>query len=416
VAVWIPPLVDQFVMPGDNLGKLVHAFTSGQVAGDKIGSPDPTLTAALGVVASVTAIPRAWLPPSFAKVPFQVDGGGSPFVVGLAWSVVLFGVLGWGAWRALRRRDSRVTTAIAIAVACWAAYVFTALHNPDWRGYQQRYFLGLWPLGAFLWLVALIGIVTGWPGLSSRGRRWSTHGLAAIAAGAVVLAVMAGYRTTEAPAMRPSRSNRLAKTVRHKVATAKIGPGPVLVTSSSQMRYLLPSVLLGLQDAGVGFRVSSAFDAQQFGAWRNETQQRDAVARLHIGGPSARWPGDRLVLVERPPPVMKAERFDEVDAALHRWINRPGRIRTAPGAVDDAKDRAGIEDGMADLRRRAASDGTDPLADPKLAAVLASWGETPNGPLFDVPGLKDHELRQWALEVLRRSPAARVVVTMSPMH
>ncbi len=416
VVVWIPPLVDQFLMPGDNLGKLLHAFTSGQVAGDKPGSPEPTLTAALGVVASVTAVPRAWLPPSFSKVPFHPDGGGSPFVVGLAWTMVLFGVLAWGAWRALRRRDFRVTTAIAVAVACWAAYVFTALHNPDWRGYQQRYFLGLWPLGAFLWLVALIGIVTGWPGMLSRGRRWSTHGLAAVAAVAVVLAVVAGYRTTEAPAMRPSRSNPIAKSVRHKVATAGLGPGPVLVTSASRTRNLLPSVLLGLQDAGVQFRVSFAFDAQQFGAWRDETQQRDAVAQVHIGGPSVRRPGERLVFVETPPPVMTAQRFDEVDAALHRWITRPGRIRTAPGAVDDAKNRARIEDGLADLRRRAASNGTDPLVDPNLAAVLATWGETPNGPLFDVPGLKDDDLRQWAREVLRRSPAARVVITTSPMH
>jgi len=417
VVVWIPPLVEQFFTSGQNLGQVLHTFASGDVGIDRAGRIEPGLFGALGMVTSVTAVPRGWLPPSFGKVPFHADGGGAPFLVGLAWTLALFGLLGWAAWRASRRGDSRVATAVAIAVVGWIAFVITAANNPDWHGYLQRYFLGLWPLGSFMWFVTVVGVVTASTGWASRVRSWSSRGLGAVAGAVVIVALLAGGRSTAAPAMGPSRTDPASASVRRQVSEADLGPGPVLVTTDNRVsRRYFPSVLLGLQDAGIEFRVMGRFDAQQFGVWRSESRRHDATTRVRIVSSPTREPGERRIFAVVPPPVMSAAHFDRVDSAIHRWMSRPGRRRINREVIRDARVRAELEDFVAGVRRKAAAKGTDPLTDPDLIRILALWASSTEGPPFVIPGVTGGELRSWVRESQRRSPSGRVYGFAGPLR
>jgi hypothetical protein len=415
VVVWIPPLVDQFFLPGGNLGKLVHAITTGQVAERQQVQHAPSLTGALGVVASVTAVPRAWLFPSFRSVPFDVEGGGVSFLAGTGWTLVLLGLLGWVAWRAHRRGDSRVTTAVAIAVAGWVAYVITALNNPDSLGYLQRYFLGLWPLGAFMWFVALVGVVTARPRLVACLRRRSVPILSVLTVGLVIVVSLAGFRPTEAHALGPSRTSPMATAVRAAMTTEAIGSGPVLVVADSYTRSYFPSALLGLQDAGIEFRVAGPFDAEQFGDWRSQQRHPDAVTRLRLSKADDPNAHERLIARVMPPPVLGRARFAEIDAAMHRWIATPRPLRVNPAVQVDATLEKRLETGLADLRRRSDERGTDPLDEPALLKTFSAWGDTGSGPLFVVPGLHGDDLQRWAQEAGRRAAFGTVFLFVEPL-
>lgn len=406
VVAWIPPLVDQFVKPGHNLGKIVHAFTSATGADGHLAGQSPTLAGALGVVASVTAVPRAWLPPSFRTVPFDTDGGGSSFVVGLVWTVVLLGVLGWAAWRARRRGDTRVTAAVAVAVTGWLAYIITAMQNPDWQGFAQRYFLGLWALGAFMWLVALVGVATALPGLVERLRARSTTGLALLTLTVMVVASAAGYRQTSARALDPSRTSPLAAQIRHAVKDPRIGPGPVLVdtyprTGGSARQYL-PSVLLGLQDAGIEFRVRGAFDAQQFGAWRSFDQDRDATTKLVVSTVARGASGERPFAVVRPPAVISDRAYAAYTAHMRSWAESLTELRTNPRLSIDRDERLALDRKFAAAFDAIDRDGLRLLSMPFFVGMLQRTYEDGGALIIDVPGMTDRDVELWAKEWGRR--------------
>ncbi len=402
LVAWLPPLIDQFFTPGGNLGKLIGAFASGQVAAEQPAAVSPSLTGALGLVASVTAVPPAWLPPSFDRAPFGPEGANASFLTGLLWSVALFGLLAWATWRAVRRSDHRVVTAVAIAVAGWGAYLLTALGNPDPKGFAQRYFLGLWSSAAFLWFVTIVAVVRALPRRVRRVRLAVPVGLAAVGVVLVVVAALAGFRESTNFALMPSRSTEVAPDIRAAMVPELVGEGPILIDGRHfRMRRHLPSMMLGLQDAGTEFRVQTAFDAQQFGASRWARQHPDAVTRLRLSPSEEHGADERLVATFEPEPYLTPEEFGRLQDVLIDWLSTDVDDRINPALELDPADRAEAEASLDDAL--AAADGDVAGVLEASVDMLAGWGQVDGVALFDVPGLTGDELQVWALEAQRRS-------------
>ncbi|MBS1847653.1 MAG: hypothetical protein JST73_05195, partial [Actinobacteria bacterium] len=169
VLVWIPPIIDQFTGAG-NLGKVFNSLTSGHVRIDFYANLKPSFRGAVGVLTSVVAVPHWWLPPSFVHAPFDRRGGGTSFVVGAAWTVVVVALGLWGYLRARRRGDRTIVSMLAIAVSVWLAYLVTAWKDPDVLGYSQQYLMGLWPTSAFIWLAVTTAVASAVPDVRKRLR------------------------------------------------------------------------------------------------------------------------------------------------------------------------------------------------------------------------------------------------------
>lgn len=403
VVAWIPPLIDQFVTGGGNLSQLFRAGLSGDIGSESAGDISPTLTGALGVVASVTAVPRGWLPPSFSRVPFDVHGGGTPFVVGLVWTLALFVVLAGGAVYAHRRGRRVVVSAVVVAIAGWVAYVVTARRNPDNLGYLPRYFLGLWSLGAFLWLVAAICIGTMIaPAVTRRrGPGVVSTGSALVAAVAVVV-VLSVWREPPRPwIVRDVQSTANAARVRDAASRAPLDGGPVLVETgvwAPSLRRYFPSVLLGLQDAGVPFRVRSTFDVEQFGAGRRDRGDHSARIRLSRGDEFD--DDEELLITVRPEPGLDPDRFDDIGERILAGV--AGGLVPAPGLRLQPRQQVILDKVLADLERTHGDAAESLVRDDEFLALLSGFGLDPDVELVHIPGVSRDEQYLWAAEIKRR--------------
>ena len=400
LVLWIPPMLDQFVTGGHNLGKLFHVFTSGNVAIKKPHIHHPSLGGALGMVTSVTTVPRGWLPPSVAKVGFDLDGGGSPFVVALVCTIVTFALVAWGVWRARRRGVRSVVTAASIACVGWVAYVITAANNPDKAGYERRYFLGLWPFAVFFWLVVIVGLFEGRRSPIAFVQRRPHLGIGATLVAVVGVTALSLFHPPVAPILPNSKFQPISITIRHTAAHANLGSGPLLVEADSDARRYLPSVLLGLQDAGIPFRVRAPFDIEQFGAARAYSSPRDATSLLFVS--TVRQPNMDFVAALSPPPVLSARRFAELDAKMRRWARTTDRVRLNPALKVNAATSAHVQVFLDSVQR--ASRGTDGgiAASKQFLVAVELYGDVHGVPLVDIPGVNARDLNLWARQVLAK--------------
>lgn len=412
VVCWIPSLADQFVTSGGNLGRLWHALVSGETIGHRADMFAPTLVSALGVVASVTVLPPWWLPPTFTTPPFDLFGATAPWPVITGFGTIVGGLVVWGLVRAHRRGDRTVIAGLVIAVVGWIAYVITAWRNPDPWGYLPRYLQGLWPLSTFMWLLLGAALLRGRPGVASVPRlhpRVSTGFAGAALAGVVLLAVL----HAPSDAVRPeSQSSPLAAEVRRTVATADLGPGPVLVKSAPRTRALLPSVLLGLQDEGVPFRLDRPFDIEQFGASRSDTSKVTSV--LKIGPADTDEAPDGRLATLTTEPLVSPERFEVLDGHVQRWSASAAEIVSNPAYQIDPDERARLDAALTEIGEGAAD------ADSTLADSLEFWDivrrevDDDGHSVVDAPEVSDDDLRLWASEQIRRHDET-VVLVVTPV-
>lgn len=402
VLVWLPPLFDEVRSGGGNLGRFVDAAMSGQADELQSGALEPTFSGALGMLTAVTAVPPAWLPGSFADPPFDRLGGGTPFVVGLVCALVLAGLLAWVTLLARRRDDPIVGRAVAVGVVAWAAYLATALLNPDSYGFRARYFYELWPLGAFLWLVVMIGLLRG------PGRRLveSTDG-----AGAATLAVLASTVLVAAAAL-PYADHAEAKSaplippatqIRDTVAAEYADSGPVLVLMDLTTSRLWPAVMLGLQDADVPIRVVGSTMVQQFGGARDYAVHRDAERTLVL---SDSWipppPGARKVAEFDLPVSSSPEQFAADSAKMRRWADSIDSVQLTPGLVASTA-MMGILDQLVQRVDEAGLVGEALLEDPSFLATLMTAQPFLDRPIVPVPGMSGPALARWTHDQYARA-------------
>lgn len=398
VLAWLPPLADQFRAGGGNLGKAIHAAVSGQAQGLQAGTVQPTFTGALGMLASITAVPPAWLPPNFAHPPFDRLGGGTPFVVGLACTVMAVTLMIVVVVRERRRGERTITRAVAAGVVAWGAYLITASQNPDAYGFRARYFYGLWPLAAYMWLVVAVGLIRAWPAVVARAGLRS-----AAATGALVLAVLvvAGLsmpysdhaEAKSAPLVGP------AAAIRHTVASEMVGSGPILVPVDFTTSRLWPAILLGLQDAGVPIRVSGPIMVQQFGGARDQHVHHDAERMVVLRRSSMPPPpgGRRIGTFRTPVRLLSAQRFAADTAKMRAWASSVGALRINPDLV--------ASQGMRDILLTAIATMSDGgitggavVDDPTLLGLLATAQPFLREPVFAVPGMSADEIALWATD------------------
>lgn len=400
VVVWIPTLVDQFVVGGGNLGHIAESFRTGDVAQAQDAQDAPTLKSAFVVVSSVVAVVPGWLPPSFIDVPFDEDGSGPSLLVGVVATLAWLALLAWGAVRAHRRRDARVGTAIVIAVTGWVAYLITALQNPSKFGYVQRYFFGLWPFGAFLWLVAAVGVFAGRDWRRVRIPRVPVLATGSAGVALVVVTVFSVSGPLDTSVMKTSVWRPLADDVRQAVARADLGPGPVLVETTLGARRYHASALLGMQDAGVPFRVRLGFDIEQYGAWRAYDVGDDTTERLLISMEYSPKEGRRLIATIQPEASLPPDEFDGVDRRIRAWADRVDSLSVNPAYPMEPEERRQAEGHLDDAVEEASRSGTS-LADSELLIHGVRMVDEGTGePLIAVPGVSASEARAWATDVL----------------
>ncbi len=395
---WLPPLVDQFRSGGGNLGKAIHAAVSGQAQDLQVGAVHPTFTGALGMLTSVTAVPPAWLPPNFAHPPFDRLGGGTAFVVGLGAAALLVVLASLGVASAWRRGDRTVTRAVATGVVAWAAYLLTATQNPDAYGFRARYFYGLWPLAAYVWLVVAIGLIRAYPSTVEWLRLRSTA-----ASGALVLTVLVAAALSvpyadhaeakSAPLVPP------AAAIRRTVAGAAAGSGPILVPVDFTTSRLWPAILLGLQDADVPIRVSGPIMVQQFGPARDQDARHDAPRMLVLRQSSMPAPpgGRRIAAFTTTVRLLSPERFAADTAKVHTWAASVDELRINPDLVASRGMRDILDAALATLARGAPRGGAL-VDDPTLLGLLVTAQPFLREPIFAVPQMSADELALWATD------------------
>ncbi|HET8930240.1 MAG TPA: hypothetical protein VFN21_06240 [Acidimicrobiales bacterium] len=395
---WLPPLVDQFRAGGGNLGKAIHAAVSGQAQDLQVGAVQPTFTGALGMLTSVTAVPPAWLPPNFAHPPFDRLGGGTPFVVGLVCAALLVALLGVVVGSASRREDRTVVRAVATGVVAWIAYLITATQNPDAYGFRARYFYGLWPLAAYLWLVVAIGLVRACPSVVTRLRVRSsatTGGLVLAVLAVVGLSVpYADHAEAKSAPLVPA-----ATAIRHTVATEMAGSGPTLVPVDFTTSRLWPAILLGLQDSDVPIRVSGPIMVQQFGSARDQDAHHDATRMLVLRQSSMPAPpgGRRIGTFATKVRLLSPGRFAVDTAKMRAWASSIDQMRINPHLVASRGMRSILDASLATLGRDAPH-GEALVADPTLLGLLVTAQPFLREPIFDVPGMSADELALWATD------------------
>lgn len=398
ILAWAPVLFDQFRAGGGNLGTAISAALSGQAQGLQTGAVQPTLSGALGMLTAVIAVPPAWLPPSFGDPPFDRLGGGTPFIVGLTSMAVLVAGLVVVVVRARRQPDPTMVRAVAVGVVAWVAYLVTAMKNPDAYGFRARYFYGLWPLGAYLWLVLVIGLARGFPAVT---RRFRLASMPAITAVAVAVLLVAGVSTRVVDNLEVPSAPLIpeAAAIRDRVATSMTGSGPVLVPVDFTTSRLWPAILLGLQDADVPFRVAGPIMVQQFGGQRDITDHPDAGVMLVLRSSSFPAPagGRRLGAFRTPVRLLSPQQFARDTEKMRAWAASGDAMRVNPKLI--------ASQGMRDILEKAAAalayngvTGVAALDNPTFLALVLSAQPFLREPIFAVPGMSATELAAWATD------------------
>ncbi len=410
VAVWIPPLYDQFAHPGGNLGKLFGAAFRDQSVQSSDGI-HKTLAGALGVVVSVTAEPRLWLPSSFAHVPFDSRGGGSPLWSRVMFGLVLIGIV-VGLWaRARKHRDRTMIRALAVAAVGWWGLVATGLSSPSNLGFRSLYLAGLWPLSAFLWFTLAMTALRSSPP-PWRARVWESR-VKFGAAGSVVVLVLAVFAARPADhcghrcAVLHGPQAEMARQLRAATRRSMAGRGPVQVTTFFAERSFQPSVLLGLQDAGVPFRLGGRYDVQLYGINRNAAALGDARLHLYLTS-TAGVPRQGTVIAEVDYPRNRsAGRFAALDRRMRHWAASASKVEVNPAVKMPEAERRRINDA---LRKKVSRDGAVALLDDHdFVRFLQVFGVMDGQSVISVPGMTGSQLRKWALQkTLESGPGLRL--------
>lgn len=415
VAMWLPPVYEQFSRPDGNLGLLARALVHGG-GGTGTGS----WSGALGTVTSVAAVPPFWLPPNFASPPFDWVGGGRSaalrLVCGLATAAI--GIL---AWRWSRHRGDRtVSAAFGVIVAALVGWAISWRVNPT-SLFPTHYFWGLWPTAAFIWFIfTWVGMRALAPIVTARRpelRRWA---VASMCVGVAAMTILALPRRNNCPGHCASSVDALvpaAREARAATADAMRGQRAVLVPSST-LTYadLQPALVLGLQDAGVDIRADNPFDVRQLGPGSDNRIRGDATMRLVFSASSqVPEPGARQIAALTRRPAISAGRFDELDRNVTAWLKAAPPLRTLARQIARQDEPVAIFAMLADTfaAEAEATAGTMPLA--RYVANLAALGRKPNPKLLRIEGLSNADLRSWAIEATRRESGTVHLWTV-PIH
>ncbi len=403
VVAWTPSLIEQFSRPDGNLELLARALLDGEGTG---GSA--TWSGGLGAVTSVTAVPPLWLPPNFAPAPFDWHGGGQPALLRVACGVVfaVFVALGLG-W-AVRHRNRTIVTALVLSTVTWIGWVVTWRLNPT-ELFPTHYFWGLWPFAAFVWFILIFTVgQAARPLLARRGGTVRRAALALACVAVVATSTLALPRRNHCEGQCASSLDALvpaAAEARATVAREMRGQPAVAVPwSLLTFAELQPSLLLGLQDAGVPIRVANDFDARQFGSHRDNRRLRDATVQLELSkSPTSSNPAAERIGAFAERPRVDAATYEALNDRVEDWL------ATGPSLADIAQaQRRRSGEGAAYLvfaelfdDRVRDQPGTGPLAE--FVTDLASVGLRPAGELTGIPGLSEDDLRDWAIETVRRA-------------
>lgn len=402
--MWTPTLYEQFSRPHGNLARIIdhgmHGTGSGYPA---------TWPGGIGAVTAVTAVPPFWLPPTFADRPYDSLGGGQPFWLRVLALVVFVGIVIAALRWTVTHAERSLSMALLIGVTAWLSAVGTWRLNPNTDSTLTSYFVFLWPLSAYLWMI--LGTIGFRALLRPRIDRSGAHRGALRYTVAVVLVLTSlaalprrnncGPRCASSKdALMPvARDLRVAA-----AAAARDSAGPTLVVAAGVDRSagMLPSVILGLQDAGGKVRVDDSFLARQFGEHRDDRVRRDATHELRISRSPEPPERSRLVGDSTASPKMAAETYTRLDTAVSAAKLSDATLeRLAREQVSAMKhNRHARLLALVFLEEQQTEGGIRPLA--RYIDRLVAFGIKPDPTVLDIPGLSRSEARTWARESARR--------------
>lgn len=337
LACWAKPLAQQLAHGSD--GNLIA------LARDASGEgPNPSLGGTLRAVGGVFALPPAWLPPSFRRPPFMLDGSGPPAVLALAGLAALGALLGVLGWRAQRRGATGVAAGTALAGAAVLLGLVTVMKVPtEYMGLSPVYIRWLWGLGMVVWLVIGVAFIdelrqsklvrTTRPGSPS------LHSVR-VAAGCSVVAVLAGLAAIPA-ADNGSVTRWWAVDAMHDIDDDLIDAvGALDQPMVLELEYSWTSIFLGpalagrLQDEGIPFVTSNRVIGEQMGAGRYAApDELVSGTRLRLRqGPEAPEEDERALLSWQSLTDEEQEELDELSSELAAAIGQHGVTPTTLGA------------------------------------------------------------------------------------
>ena len=405
--LWIPPLYEQVTAPDGNLGLFIHgALESGSDHGSG------TWSAGLKLLTSILAVPPMWLPPSFTHIPFATEGGGhATWVLGVCGAVLIWLTITAVRWA--RRHDRRtITSALMIGAVAAVGWIVTWQLTPNTL-LPVRYFWGVWPLSAFVWLVLAY---TGACAFMARFAEHPDYKSARIrraftAVGCVAVVLIAGLAVPHRNHCRGICASSIdpvveaARDMRTVTATKMRGQRAVILPSSLGIADLIaavqPALVLGLQDAGVPARASTPFDARQFGIPVATPQHTDATVQLVITHSSSPPKGGQRLGVFAPRAAIALGEYSRLSAKIERWFKtHPSTERLARRQVRSS-DPFSMYWFLAHVfeSSAAANPGPQPLAD--FIEQLHLLGIQPPSDVLDVPGMTTDEVRDWGIEAAR---------------
>ncbi len=176
----------------------------------------------------------------------------------------------------------------------------------------------------------------------------------------------------------------------------------MVVTTSGLPTAFEPSMLLGLQDAGVDARVVNVISAQQYGAARDIWRHPDAMTRLDVTDSSKPPPHGHRIATFELAPTMSAARYAALDRRMRRWADAHTEFPIDPRSQIRAARNQSVYvfDAKAWLHEQQREGGLLPYA--RFLERLALVGIRPQGDIYDVPGMTPAEIRAWAAETVRR--------------
>lgn len=319
IASWIPPVVDVFVRPPGNLGKIVRYYTRGS-------TPHLGLTKAAGLMAAEFRPVPPWL---HGHEHLQVFTGFSE-PASLGWLLVPCALLIVG-WLAARRTRSTSDARMVVLAALLFVLTIVSIARAD----QARGYVFYWriPVAAFIVVASVWSVARLAAPLVPRLVRWmaASSAVALVAAASVTLvAAVPSAGSTLLDAREPALRQVMRQVERHPPH------GVVLVrfvgTSDAS---LFDGVVNALARDGVDVRVNPDL-ARAFGAQRAaKASQATFVWYVTEQGsfvlPYLTEPGARLIATTSPLPAAEEAELSRLQQEIRAELTRAGR----PALADD---------------------------------------------------------------------------------